>query len=188
MEPKAMHSKAAPSEDALRRARKIRLVAFDVDGVLTDGKLIYTDDGRECKAFDCRDGHGFKMLQSHGIRTAIISGRDSPAVSRRAEELGIELVYQGQQDKAKALDKLLAAADLSLPQIAYVGDDVVDLPVLLRVGLAIAPQYARPLVARHCHWQTPSNGGHGAAREVCEMILRAQNLLDDALRGDLLEA
>ena len=171
------NSKSAIGEDILRRARGIRMVAFDVDGVLTDGKLTYTDDGRECKSFHSRDGHGVKALHEHGIRAAIISGRDSPIVARRAAELKIAIVYQGRRDKAAALDELLAATALAAAQIAYVGDDTPDLPVLRRVGLAVAVNDAHPSVINECHWQTPHKGGEGAARDVCDIILRAQGML-----------
>ena len=177
-----MNDKTEISPAVLGRARAIRLVAFDVDGVLTDGGLL-SDGAREYQRFNVRDGHGFKMLHKHGVRTAIISGRSSRAVSSRAAELGVEMVYQGQADKAAALERLLAESGLALAQIAYVGDDVVDLPVLCRVGLAVAVNDAHPLVLEHCHWQTPRAGGRGAGRDVCELILRAQDLYPDEMRG-----
>jgi len=169
-------------QDILEKAARIRLVIFDVDGVLTDGSLFLGDDGQEYKAFNSRDGHGMKMLQSNGVEIAIITGRSSQVVSHRMASLGIEHVYQGARDKAPAYVELRDKLGLDDAQIAYVGDDVVDLPVMRRVGLAIAVQDAHTLVKKHAHWQTPSRGGRGAARDVCEMLLEAQGKLDDELR------
>ncbi len=168
--------------DILERAKNIRLVIFDVDGVLTDGSIFIGDDGQEYKAFHSRDGHGMKMLQFSGVQIAIITGRTSAVVTHRVADLGIEHVYQGQRDKTGAFESLLTSLDLEESQTAYVGDDVVDLPVMRRVGLAIAVQDAHPLVIKHAHWQTPSCGGHGAARDVCELIMQAQETLDAQLR------
>ena len=165
------------SDDVVARANKIRLVAFDVDGVLTDGSLFFGDDGQEYKAFNSRDGHGIKMLHNNGFNSAIITGRTSDVVEHRAKNLGIDIIYQGQHDKLLALDDLVKNNDLTLEQIAFVGDDVVDLPVLCQVGLAIAVQDAHPLVVKHCHWQTRHTGGHGAARDVCEMLLEVHGLI-----------
>jgi 3-deoxy-D-manno-octulosonate 8-phosphate phosphatase (KDO 8-P phosphatase) len=166
------------NDDVLARARKIKLVGFDVDGVLTDGGLFFGDDGQEYKAFNSRDGHGFKMLHNNGIRTAIITGRTSKVVEHRAANLGIDIIYQGQHDKTVALDHLLQEQGLAAEEMAYVGDDVVDIPVLGRVGLAIAVNDAHPLVLAYSHWQTPHPGGHGAGRDVCEMLLNANGLLE----------
>ncbi len=168
-------------QDVLERARQIRLVIFDVDGVLTDGSLFLGDDGQEYKAFNSRDGHGMAMLQETGVALAVITGRTSEVVRIRMRTLGIQHVYQGRRDKLPAYEELLRALELEERAVAYVGDDVMDLPVMRRVGLAIAVQDAHPLVKRHAHWQTPSGGGRGAAREVCELIMDAQ----DSLRGML---
>lgn len=165
-------------QDILHRAAQIRLVIFDVDGVLTDGRLYLADDGNEFKAFHSRDGHGMKMLQNQGVAVAIISGRRSLAVERRMADLGINYVYMGVQDKLVAFQDLLQRQGLDPAQVAYVGDDVIDLPVMSRVGLAIAVQDADPFVRRHAHWQTPSAGGRGAAREVCELLLEALGRLE----------
>jgi len=165
-------------QDILHRAAQIRLVIFDVDGVLTDGRLYLADDGNEFKAFHSRDGHGMKMLQSQGVAVAIISGRRSLAVERRMADLGIDYVYMGVQDKLVAFQDLLQRQGLDPAQVAYVGDDVIDLPVMSRVGLAIAVQDADPFVKRHAHWQTPSPGGRGAVREVCELLLEALGRLE----------
>lgn len=169
-------------QDILTKAARIRLVIFDVDGVLTDGSLFLGDDGQEYKAFNSRDGHGMKMLQSNGVTIAIITGRSSQVVSHRMASLGIEHVYQGARDKAPAYADLRDKLGLEDSQVAYVGDDVVDLPVMRKVGLAIAVQDAHDMVKKHAHWQTPSRGGRGAARDVCEMLLEAQGKLDDELR------
>lgn len=168
-------------QDIMEKARQIRVVIFDVDGVLTDGSLFLGDDGQEYKAFHSRDGHGMKMLQRNGVEIAIITGRISNVVNHRIADLGIKHVYQGQQDKTIAYTHLIEALDLQPEQIAYVGDDVVDLPVMQRVGLAIAVQDAHPLVKKHAHWLTPSGGGRGAGRDVCEMIMEAQGTLEAAL-------
>lgn len=168
-------------QDILKRAAGIELVVFDVDGVLTDGRLFYGDDGQEYKAFHSRDGHGMKMLHRSGVEVAIITGRTSKVVEHRMANLGIDRVYQGQKDKLPAFERLIAEVGLRPAQVAYVGDDVVDLPVMLRVGLAIAPADAHPLVCRHAHWQTPHGGGLGAARDVCELIMEARGSLDAQL-------
>ena len=172
-------------QDVLEKARGVRLVVFDVDGVLTDGSLFYGDDGQEYKAFNSRDGHGMKMLRRSGVAIAIITGRRSQVVRHRMENLGIEHVYQGREDKLPAFQSLCRKLKVDPQAAAYVGDDVVDLPVMLRVGLAVAPADAHPLVQRHAHWTTPSGGGRGAAREVCELIMEAQGSLQDALAAYL---
>jgi 3-deoxy-D-manno-octulosonate 8-phosphate phosphatase (KDO 8-P phosphatase) len=169
-------------QDILTKAARIRLVIFDVDGVLTDGSLFLGDDGQEYKAFNSRDGHGMKMLQSNGVTIAIITGRSSQVVSHRMASLGIEHVYQGARDKVPAYVELRGKLGPDDDQVAYVGDDIVDLPVMCKVGLAIAVQDAHELVKKHAHWQTPSRGGRGAARDVCELLLEAQGKLDDELR------
>ena len=168
-------------QEILERAARIRLVVFDVDGVLTDGSLFLGDAGEEYKAFHSRDGHGMKMLQEAGVELAVITGRTSRVVEHRMASLGIEHVFQGQRDKLPAFEALIARLRLEAAECAYVGDDVVDLPVMRRVGLAIAVQDAHPLVVRHAHWQTPSPGGRGAARDVCELILEARGDLERVL-------
>ncbi|MCB1787822.1 MAG: 3-deoxy-manno-octulosonate-8-phosphatase KdsC [Chromatiaceae bacterium] len=172
-------------QDLHEKAAAIRLVIFDVDGVLTDGSLFIGDDGQEYKAFNSKDGHGMVMLQETGVKIAIITGRTSEVVRIRMQSLGIEHVYQGRRAKLPAFDELKRATGLDDAQIAYVGDDVVDLPVMTRVGLAIAVQDAHALAKRHAHWVTPSGGGRGAGREVCELIMDAQGTLQPALQGYL---
>jgi 3-deoxy-D-manno-octulosonate 8-phosphate phosphatase (KDO 8-P phosphatase) len=169
-------------QDLLDKAAQIRLVIFDVDGVLTNGSLFLGDDGQEYKAFNTKDGHGMKMLQASGVEIGVITGRTSQVVALRMEGLGIRHLYQGQREKLPAYEALKAELNLRDEQIAYVGDDVVDLPIMRRVGLAIAVQDAHHLVLRHAHWQTENGGGKGAAREVCELLMEAQGTLDAALQ------
>jgi len=172
-------------KDILEKAKNIKVVIFDIDGVLTDGSLFIGDDGQEYKAFNSRDGHGLKMLQNNGVLVAIITGRTSEVVKHRIRDLGIKHVYQGQHDKTIAFRDLLETLDISAEECAYVGDDVVDLPVMSQVGLAIAVQDAHHMVLKHSHWQTPSNGGRGAGRDVCEMIMEAQGTLESELNSYL---
>jgi len=172
-------------QEVLSKAAQIRLAIFDVDGVLTDGGLYFDEVGRENKVFYSRDGHGLKMLQKAGVELAVISGRRTEAVTHRMTGLGVTHVYQGHQDKLPAFYELLQRLQIKPEQTAYVGDDVVDLPILLRVGLAVAVRDAHPLVVRHAHWQTTHPGGRGAARDVCELILEAQGRLQDLLQSYL---
>ena len=158
----------------LSLASKVKLLLFDVDGVLTDGRLVIGDDGQEYKAFNSLDGHGIKMLQRNGVAAGIITGRTSEVVKHRVKDLDIKYVHQGCKEKLPVYRQLIAELKLTPEQTAYVGDDVVDLPIMLQVGLAIAVQSAHPLAKKYAHWVTPSNGGYGAAREACEMILYAQ--------------
>jgi 3-deoxy-D-manno-octulosonate 8-phosphate phosphatase (KDO 8-P phosphatase) len=174
--------------DVLRRAAGIRLVILDVDGVLTDGHLYVADDGSEFKAFYSKDGHGMKMLQNQGVDIAIISGRRSPAVEHRMALLGVRHVFLGVDDKEQIFVELLQRLNLDAEQVAYVGDDVIDLPVMSRVGLAVAVQDADPFVKRYAHWQTSLPGGRGAVREVCELVLEAQGRLAQERGRFLLEA
>lgn len=168
-------------QDILERAARIRLVIFDVDGVLTDGSLYLSDSGEEYKAFHSRDGHGIKMLQRTGVQVAVITGRTSNVVIHRMRDLGVSLLYQGSIEKLPVFENLIEQLGVEPDHVAYVGDDVVDLPVMRRVGFAIAVQDAHPLVKKHAHWQTPNGGGRGAARDVCELIMEAQGTLDEAL-------
>ena len=164
-------------KDLTEKAARIRLVIFDVDGVLTDGSLFLGDDSQEYKAFNSRDGHGMTMIQETGVKLAIITGRTSEVVRIRMESLGITHVFQGRRDRLPAYHELKRALGLEDARIAFVGDDVMDLPIMRHVGLAIAVQDAHPLVKQHAHWQTPSVGGRGAARDVCELIMEAQGNL-----------
>lgn len=168
-------------QDILERAKRIKLVIFDVDGVLTDGSLYIDDDGREIKAFHSRDGHGMKMLKHSGVEIGIITGRTSQVVVHRMANLGIEHVYQGRLEKLPAFVALIEKLGVRADEVAYVGDDVVDLPIMLKVGLAVAVQDAHHWVKKHAHWQTPSGGGRGAARDLCELIMEAQGTLEAQL-------
>jgi len=162
------------NDDILKRARAVRMIIFDVDGVLTDGSLFYDDRGEEYKAFNSRDGHGIKMLRASGVTTAIITGRTSQVVLHRARNLGIDHIYQGADDKLVAFLELLASTGLEHHEIAYMGDDIVDLPVINRCGLAITVPDAPDEVKMRCHLVTRAAAGRGAAREACELIMRAQ--------------
>ena len=160
--------------DVLERARRVRLLVLDVDGVLTDGRLHITADGEETKVFHVRDGSGIVAVQRAGIQVAIISGRASAAVTRRAAELGIQHVRQGIVDKGAALDQLLHELQLAPAMLACVGDDTPDLPMLERASLAIIVGDAHVSVRPAAHWITTAAGGHGAVREVCDLLLHAQ--------------
>lgn len=168
-------------QDILARTKDIKLVIFDVDGVLTDGSIIIGDDGEEYKAFHSRDGHGMKLLQYTGVEIAIITGRTSKVVEYRMNSLGVTHLYQGQKVKLPAFEELIGQLGLTPEQCAYIGDDWVDLAIMSRVGLAIAVQDADALVKKHAHWITPANGGKGAAREVCELIMEGQGTLQDQI-------
>jgi 3-deoxy-D-manno-octulosonate 8-phosphate phosphatase (KDO 8-P phosphatase) len=169
-------------QDIYNRARNIKLAAFDVDGVLTDGSLYLADSGEEIKAFNSLDGHGMKMLRESGVELAIITGRTSRIVELRAKNLGITLLYQGVENKARAFAELLTARGLAAAQASYMGDDVVDLPVLTRCGLALSVPEAPLFVRQHVHYVTRADGGRGAAREACELIMHAQGTLDAHLQ------
>jgi 3-deoxy-D-manno-octulosonate 8-phosphate phosphatase (KDO 8-P phosphatase) len=172
-------------QDVYLRARAVRLAIFDVDGVLTDGGLHYSDSGEETKVFDARDGHGLKMLKESSVELAIITSRSSRCVTRRAEELGIELLFQGVKDKVSAFQGLAAQLDLDPLACAYMGDDWLDLPVLIRVGLALTVPEAPPAVRSRAHYVTQLGGGRGAVREACELIMQAQGTYDARLAAYL---
>ncbi|OIR05811.1 3-deoxy-D-manno-octulosonate 8-phosphate phosphatase KdsC [mine drainage metagenome] len=163
------------------RIKPLRLVAFDVDGVLTDGGLYLSDSGEEFKRFNSLDGHGLKMLKASGVELAIITGRVSKCVELRAKNLGIARLYQGVEDKLAVMQSLLAELKLAPEAAAFMGDDVVDLPVMRRVGLALSVPAAPQVVRDHAHYVSLREAGHGAVREVCEMILGAQGTLDAQL-------
>jgi 3-deoxy-D-manno-octulosonate 8-phosphate phosphatase (KDO 8-P phosphatase) len=166
---------------AAGRARNVRLMAFDVDGVLTDGTLFVASGGEEFKAFNILDGHGLRMLRAAGVRLAILSGRESAAVTRRAQELGIEHVHQGIAEKLPAFEELCARAGVPADQCGFVGDDYPDLPVLIRCGFAASVPGAPEAVRSRVHYVTRTAGGRGAVREICEFVLDAQGKLDGLL-------
>lgn len=171
---------SAVSTAVANRLAKIRLLISDVDGVLTDGTLFYSDSGETLKPFHVRDGMGFSLLLANGINVAVISARSSGALQRRMADLRVEEVFLGRKDKEVVFDKLLNTFSLDAQEVAYVGDDYVDLPVLRRVGLAIAVQDAHPLVKEECHWITETPGGKGAIREVADAILAVRVGLNTA--------
>jgi len=156
------------------KLKKIKLLILDVDGVMTDGSIMMDDEGRESKSFNVLDGHGLKMLQRYGIKVAILTGRRSKVVEYRAKDLGIEDVYQGALNKKEVFEKILLKNKLSADEVAFLGDDIVDIPVLKRVGFSAAVADAVDIVKKSVNYVTKKVGGHGAVREVCEMILQAQ--------------
>jgi len=161
------------------RLAKIRLLLLDVDGVLTDGRIIYDGQGVETKAFDVKDGHGLKLLQRAGIAVGIITGRQSPVVDIRARELGIEIVHQGAKDKLVPFEEVLAQLRLAEEEVAYMGDDLPDLPVMRRVGWAAAPCDAVEEIKPYVHYLASRRGGRGAVREVCDLLLREAGHWDE---------
>ncbi len=166
-------------QDIFARAKNIKLLICDVDGVMTDGGLFFGDNGLEYKAFHSRDGLGIKMLQRSGIPLAVITARTSEVVKHRMKNLNIDLVFQGQLNKVQAFEDLCTQLALSPEQIAYIGDDLVDIPVMKQVGLAIAVADAHERVKIMAHWTTRQNGGHGAVRDVCELLMEAQGTLEE---------
>jgi 3-deoxy-D-manno-octulosonate 8-phosphate phosphatase (KDO 8-P phosphatase) len=160
--------------DVRERAAKVRLAVFDVDGVLTDGRLHYSDDGRESKAFHVHDGFGLKRLMANDIEVAIITSRMSHMVTERTAELGIAHVYQDQENKLVCFEQLIHALKLAPEQCSYCGDDLPDLATMHRVGLSVAVADAHPWVRERAHWRTRLRGGEGAVREVCDLLLAAQ--------------
>jgi 3-deoxy-D-manno-octulosonate 8-phosphate phosphatase (KDO 8-P phosphatase) len=173
-------------EELTRRAARVRLLLMDVDGVLTDGRLYNVPDAGgkvvETKAFDSQDGIALQWLNWKGIQAGVISGRSSPATEERCRQCKIAYVYQGHIEKIPVFEEILAKAGVQPDEVAYVGDDLTDLVIMRRVGLAIATANARPEVKRHAHWVTRGDGGRGAVREVVELLLKAQGHWEDILR------
>ena len=166
---------------AMERAKQVKLMVFDVDGVLTDGGLRYGSDGEVLKTFNVLDGHGIKLLQQSGVKTAIISARQSPIVAKRGADLGISIVLQGVHDKRSAFETLLAEMGLTAQECGFMGDDVIDLPVMTRVVFAASVPNGHEEVRSRAHYVAQAGGGLGAVREVCDFILRAQNNYESAL-------
>ncbi|MDC9719948.1 MAG: HAD hydrolase family protein [Gammaproteobacteria bacterium] len=162
-------------------ALPIRILALDVDGILSDGQLYFGNQGEEIKAFNSLDGHGIKMLQSTGVKVAIITGRTSNIVAQRAQQLGIELLLQGREDKLTALHELTQHLKLDWSQMAYMGDDLPDLAAIIKVGLGITVPNAASTMAQHSQYLTQRSGGQGAVREVCDLIMQAQGTWQAAL-------
>lgn len=169
--------------DIKEKAKNIELVIFDIDGVMTDGGLFFDNHGGEYKAFNSLDGHGLRMIQECGIQVAVITGRKSTLVEHRMNDLGVSIIYQGYRDKKPAFEKLLQETGFSKDQITYVGDDVVDLPVMTQLDFSIAVQNAHPFVKQHAQWVTERSGGRGAVREVCEFLLEAKGMLEEKLNS-----
>ena len=169
----------------LERAARVRILALDVDGILTDGQLYFDNRGNEMKSFSTRDGLGIRLLSEQGIETALITARTSEIVKNRAANLKIQHVYQGSNNKLAAFHDLLAATGFTPDQVCYAGDDWLDLPILERAGLAVTVADGDPVVKNRVHWVTERRGGRGAVREICDLVLAAQGLDDAALRGIL---
>lgn len=168
-----------------RRAARIKLLLMDCDGVLTDGRLWLTQDGGEQKAFHTHDGLGLSLLHRAGLKSGIISGRNSTALTRRAEELGVEFVRQGDPEKIAAFEEVLRQAGVDEAEVAFVGDDLPDIPIMRRVELAVAVADAVEETRTVAHYVTRARGGRGAVREVIEMILRSQGRWNDLVEGYL---
>lgn len=169
--------------DIRQRAARIRLACFDVDGTLTDGRLYYDNEGGESKSFHIHDGQGLVLLRKVGIAVALITARNSPAAERRGAELGAE-VFTGAKDKLSRVRELCGQHGLGLEQVAFMGDDLPDLACLRAAGLAVAPANAHRWIADQVHWITPSHGGQGAARELCDLLLDTQGHTDALLAGE----
>lgn len=165
------------------RAKRIKLLLLDVDGVMTDGGIIYSDAGEELKVFNVRDGHGIKLLMKSGIDVGIVTARTSGAVAYRAKNLGIEMVYQGQKNKLDALKAIMKEKRVKDGEIAFMGDDLVDLPIITRVGLSSAPSDAVDEVKSRVHYVAGRPGGRGAVRELAELILKSKGLWDKIVKG-----
>ena len=164
------------------RARKIKLLILDVDGVLSNGQLFFTNSGEEIKAFNSLDGHGIKMLQNSGVKVAIITGRTSHIVEKRAASLGITILIQGREDKLAALQEIRQEHLFELAEIAHMGDDHPDLPLIKCLGLGISVDNAHWLVKEHAHWVSELKGGEGAVREACDLIMLAQGTFDESIK------
>jgi 3-deoxy-D-manno-octulosonate 8-phosphate phosphatase (KDO 8-P phosphatase) len=167
--------------DLVERAKRVRLLLFDVDGVMTDGKILLHADGTESKQFDIRDGTAIVLAQRAGLTTGLLSARQSAATAERAVQLRIPIVRQSAGDKREALREILAAENATEGEVAYMGDDLLDIPVLARVGLACCPADAAPEVRARVHWTSTRRGGDGAVRELVELVLKAQDRWDDLL-------
>lgn len=178
---------SATIEAARQRAARVKLMAFDVDGVLSDGSLFYTDDGIEIKAFNTLDGLGMKLLQRAGLKVAVITGRKAACVERRMENLGVELLFQGVEDKLQVMRELTHTLDIPMGEAGYMGDDIVDLKIMGACGFCATPSDGYGRVAQYADYVSSRTGGRGAAREVCDFILEAQGKLDAMLAPYLSE-
>lgn len=172
-------------EDIAAKIKLVRLLILDVDGIMTDGSIVYDNEGGETKTFNVRDGHGIKLMMKAGLSLALITARSSRAVSRRADELGITLVYQGTSDKLSAFKEILEETSLEQGQTAYMGDDIIDIPVLKRVGFSVTVPDAANEVKERVDYITEKRGGRGAVREVVEMILKEQGKWEGVIKDYL---
>jgi 3-deoxy-D-manno-octulosonate 8-phosphate phosphatase (KDO 8-P phosphatase) len=172
----------AISKQVRERAAKVKLLILDVDGVLTDGRIIMDHKGREIKAFDVRDGHGLRLLMEAGIEVAIVTGRSSPVVQKRADDLGITRVRQGVHDKVGVYQEIAREVGITDDETCFVGDDLVDIPLLKRVGIPIVVADGAPEAKRYARYVTQSSGGTGAVREVCDLLLQARGTWEAVLR------
>ena len=163
----------------LEKLKHIQLLLLDVDGVLTDGSIIYNDDGSETKIFNARDGFGLKLVMSAGIKVGIVTGRSSQALRHRCDNLGIDLLFDGVGDKAQMLEEIVAQTGIDTEQTAFVGDDLPDLPIMKTAGLSIAVADAHEIVRQKADWTTLAQGGQGAVREVCEALLTAKGIWEE---------
>ena len=177
---------AGISPETLQKARRVKLLLLDVDGVLTDGGLTYSESGEQTKRFNTLDGHGLKLLQAIGIHVAVVSGRDSAALRKRLSDLGIVHIYAGVQNKRTAADDLLQVLGLSWSQVAAMGDDWPDLPMLMPAAFSCAPPHAHAEVLSRVDWVSTKSAGHGAVRELCDLLLQAGEMYDDAVKKALL--
>ncbi|EML1935740.1 3-deoxy-manno-octulosonate-8-phosphatase KdsC [Providencia stuartii] len=168
------------TQNVLKKAAKIKLLICDVDGVMSDGQIYMGNNGEELKAFNVRDGYGIRCLLTSGIDVAIITGRKAKLLEDRAKTLGITYLYQGQSDKLLAYHELLDTLKVSSEETAYIGDDLIDWPVMAKVGLSVAVADAHPLLLPKADYVTRIGGGKGAVRELCDLILIAQNKLEEA--------
>jgi 3-deoxy-D-manno-octulosonate 8-phosphate phosphatase (KDO 8-P phosphatase) len=170
-------------KDIIEKAKKLKLLILDVDGVLTDGRLFFDDKGKEYKCFHARDGHGIKLLRQTGVEVAVISGRKSNSVALRMKTLGVEYVYQGHENKIAAFNEIIQSLSIQPEQSAHVGDDLLDLPIMKRVGLSIAVNDANEPVKEYADWCTKTPGGQGAVREICDFIMQSQGTFEGILKS-----
>lgn len=168
------------SAQIIKKIKAVKILILDVDGVMTDGCIIYDDDGKETKVFDVKDGHGIKLLMRAGIDVAIITARESNVVLHRSKNLGIEMVYQKAMDKVAAFEDMVKKKQLLPNEAAYMGDELVDMPLLQKVGFAVTVKDAVADVKKYADYVTARNGGHGAVREICDLILKVQGKWEEA--------
>ena len=180
-----MDCKISVENENLEKVKKLKLLILDVDGVLTDGRLFFDQQGHEYKSFHAQDGHGIKLLQQTGVDVAVISGRKSQSVTLRMQALGIKLIYQGHEHKVAAFNEIISTLGISASQTAHVGDDLLDLPLMKRAGLGFAVEDANFAVKNYADYITKNKGGLGAVREICDFIMQTQGSFDNILQSYL---